>query len=87
MSSTELTDEQKAKRNEASKKNYQANRYKPLAYQREYNNLNRAKNIEYQADYFKKKKALSDYNKDYYKKTTKNISKDADKPVEFIVTF
>ena len=65
----------------------EANRYKRLAYQKEYNKLNRAKNIEYQADYFKKKKALSDYNKDYYKKNSKNISKGADKPADFIVRF
>ena len=58
MISTQLTDEQKAKRNEASKKNYQANRYKRLAYQKEYNKINRVKNIEYQADYFKKKKEI-----------------------------
>ena len=87
MSSTQLTEEQKAKRNEASKKNYRANRYKRLAYQKEYNKLNRAKNIEYQHDYFKKKQEISDYNKDYYKKNTKNISKEADKPADFIVTF
>ena len=63
---SDLTEEQRLKRNEASKKNYRTNRYKRLAYQKEYNEKQRAKNVEYQHDYFKKKQQISKYNKAYY---------------------
>ena len=51
------------KHNEASKKHYRKNRYKRLAYQKEYNKINRTKIVEYQHDYFKKKQEISNYNK------------------------
>jgi hypothetical protein len=83
---SELTEEERQKRNEASKRNYRNNRYKRLAYQKEYNKIHRAKNVEYQHDYFKKKQ-ISKYNKDYYINKITNNKEIGEKESTFTVTF
>jgi len=86
MKYSDLTEEERLKRNEASKRNYRNNRYKRLAYQKEYNKIHRAKNVEYQHDYFKKKQ-LSKYNKAYYINKITNNKPEQEKDSIFTVTF